>query len=64
MNSEGDAFLAGLVLGLVAAVILAAVLYDAGSSGVQQEAVDNGHAVYDGKTREFKWLPATNAEVP
>ena len=64
MDSEGAAFVTGLVIGLFVAGIVGYASYEAAVNGSQQEAVDKGHAVYDGKTREFTWLPATTAEVP
>jgi hypothetical protein len=62
MNIEDGAFLTGLVLGLGVAVFVGIIACSEGVSSVQQQAVDNGHAAYDGKTKEFKWLPV--AEVP
>lgn len=59
---EDDGFLAGFGLGLLLAVFSGFMFHDAGVSSVRQEAVDSGHAEYDSKTRDFKWLPVAEKD--
>ena len=52
---QNDAFSMMLMAG--ACLLGACCGHEIAMSQFRQEAVDKGHAEYDSKTTEFKWLP-------
>lgn len=53
MNSEGAAFCAGVLLGIVFGALACGTAVKA---AYQSEAIENGAACYDQKTGEWQWV--------